>query len=104
MSPNKLLFLLPTLPPKEINDELTVYAQNLQKTFKASKDFTKGFHICTGKKCKARSESHTYRVTICGKTYTVNSLFSHYVTFHRSEISPDALNILMKGLTSLQGI
>ena len=93
-----LMFIEPASKKQEptVDDELSAYADILMNKMRPRNDFTKGFHVC---KCgKAHSASHTFSVSLAGKSYITNNLLAHYVKNHRSEIPDLEMIKLQTGL------
>lgn len=80
----------------DVNDDLTKFAEYLQKNMKPNNDKSRGWHTCSCK--KASSESETFSVSLSGKKLKTNSLLLHYVKNHRSEIPELELEKLKNGL------
>ena len=93
-----LMFIEPSAKKMEptVDDDVSKYADFLMTKLKPRNDFTRGWHTCTCK--KAHSASHTFTVSIAGKSYITNNLLAHYIKNHRSEIPDSELLKLEPGL------
>lgn len=93
-----LMFIEPTSKQMEedINDDLTQFAQYLESKMVSNNDKTRGWHSCACK--QAHSSNVTYIVDLSGQKVITNSLLSHYVKNHRSEIPSLELEKLQNGL------